>query len=283
MPSQNQRYEESCDRTLTDLFRNLAFDEYQVEVCRQNCARLNDFDPKKAFELLDTSRCGHIDPVNIVEFLVRHYVQVDLNDAAEIIREFDASMDGTLEFLEFCQFLLPATNNSLRHVAEHRHASPHFRAHDPLPYNVVSAIVHLFEKEVTLQRHRNQAKEQLALSPDFIKVRAFDTISRGMSQIAVGDLTYYLERNGFYPRREDIEAILRRLDHNADQALSYVDFCELTTITDPNATGSSPQKDSPLKTSFQSPAKTAGKTVIADSKPVQQFNVDTKETLKPKA
>jgi Ca2+-binding EF-hand superfamily protein len=34
MPSQNQRYEESCDRTLTDLFRNLAFDEYQVEVCR---------------------------------------------------------------------------------------------------------------------------------------------------------------------------------------------------------------------------------------------------------
>jgi Ca2+-binding EF-hand superfamily protein len=61
-----------------------------------------------------------------------------------------------------------------------------------------------------------------------------------MSQIAVGDLTYYLERNGFYPRREDIEAILRRLDHNADQALSYVDFCELTTITDPKATSQSP-------------------------------------------
>jgi len=73
-----------------------------------------------------------------------------MNDAAEIIREFDASMDGTLELLEFSQFLLPATNNSLRHVAENRSHSSHFRPNDQLPYNVVSAIVHLFEKEVTL-------------------------------------------------------------------------------------------------------------------------------------
>jgi len=102
-----------------------------------------------------------------------------------------------------------------------------------------------------------------------------------MSQIAVGDLTYYLERNGFYPRREDIEAILRRLDHNADQALSYVDFCELTTITDPHATGQSPQKDS--QQTFQSPTKTVNKNVVAaaDQKPVATFNVDNKETLKP--
>lgn len=196
----------------------------------------------KAFALLDTNKCGHIDSVNIVEFLQRHHVEIYLQDAAEIIREFDASMDGTLEFTEFSQFVLPATNNSLRHVAEHRHTTSQFRVHEALPYNVVSSVVHLFEKEVNLHRHRNQAKEQLALSPDFIKVRAFDMISRGQSQIAVGDLTYYLERNGFYPRREDIEAILRRLDHNADQALSYVDFCELTTISDPNASAGSPQK-----------------------------------------
>jgi hypothetical protein len=54
------------------------------------------------------------------------------------------------------------------------------------------------------------------MSPDFVKVRSFDDISRGRSQIGVSDLSYFLERNGFYPRREDIEAILRRLDHNAD-------------------------------------------------------------------
>jgi hypothetical protein len=117
------------------------------------------------------------------------------------------------------------------------------------------------EKELALQKHRNDSKNQLAASPDFVKVRAFDDISRGLSQISVGDLSYYLERNGFFPRREDIEAVLRRIDHNADQLLSYAEFCELTTITNPNVSSSSPEKmpDSPLKeerkdvSSFQSP------------------------------
>jgi len=80
------------------------------------------------------------------------------------------------------------------------------------------------------------------MSPDFVKVRSFDDIARGQTQIAVGDLNIFLERNGFFPRREDIEAILRRLDHNADQLLSYVEFCELTTISDPNTSSASPEK-----------------------------------------
>lgn len=94
-------------------------------------------------------------------------------------------------------------------------------------------------------------------------MRAFDDISRGRSQISVGDVTYFLERNGFFPRREDIEAILRRIDHNADQSLSYAEFCELTTIVDPNTTSASPEKlpESPLKEerkdeTFDSPQKT---------------------------
>lgn len=154
---------------------------------------------------------------------------LEAEEVADIIREYDASGDGRLNFQEFAQFVLPATNNSLRHVAENRHTSPHNCPNAPLSYNCISALVNLFEKELTLQRHRRAAQKQLN-QPDFIKVRAFDNISRGMSQINIGDLTYWCERNGFYPRREDIEAILRRLDHNADQALSYSDFCELTTI-----------------------------------------------------
>jgi hypothetical protein len=98
----------------------------------------------------------------------------------------------------------------------------------------VGLLVRLFEKEITLQRHRNESKHQLALSPDFIKVRVFDEISRGHSKILIGPLTDYLEKNGFYPRKSDIESILRRIDHDADQAISYAEFCELTTVLDPN-------------------------------------------------
>jgi len=42
----------------------------------------------------------------------------------------------------------------------------------------------------------------------------------------MADLIYFLERNGFYPRREDVEAILRRLDHDANKMLEFNEFCE---------------------------------------------------------
>jgi hypothetical protein len=146
----------------------------------------------------------------------KNYISCELSDAADIIREYDASADANLEIAEFSQLVLPATNNGLRRAAEDRPRSLYYRPSDPLPYSVVSLLVRLLEKELTLQRHRNDSKRQLAMSPDFVKVRSFDNISRGRSQIGVSDLSYFLERNGFYPRREDIEAILRRLDHNAD-------------------------------------------------------------------
>ena len=41
------------------------------------------------------------------------------------------------------------------------------------------------------------------------------------------DLIFYLETNGFYPRREDVEAILRRMDHDANRQINYDEFCEL--------------------------------------------------------
>mmetsp|Transcript_19561 Transcript_19561/g.26432 ORF Transcript_19561/g.26432 Transcript_19561/m.26432 type:complete len:135 (-) Transcript_19561:1284-1688(-) len=46
------------------------------------------------------------------------------------------------------------------------------------------------------------------------------------------DLSYYLERNGFYPRREDVEAILRRCDHDANRSISYAEFCELASVVE---------------------------------------------------
>jgi hypothetical protein len=214
--SRSQRYQDSCDRTLTNLFRNLASDEAYVEISRQNLALNTEFDAQKAFNLIDSRSVGKIDAYDLVDFMRKNYISCDLSDAADIIREYDASNDANLQIAEFSQLVLPATNNGLRRAAEDRPRSLYYRANDPLPYSVVSLLVRLLEKELTLQRHRNDSKRQLAMSPDFVKVRSFDDISRGRSQIGVSDLSYFLERNGFYPRREDIEAILRRLDHNAD-------------------------------------------------------------------
>lgn len=59
-------------------------------------------------------------------------------------------------------------------------------------------------------------------------MRAFDKIARGFSGINMPDLISYLEANGFYPRREDVEAILRRMDHDANRQINYDEFSELT-------------------------------------------------------
>ena len=44
------------------------------------------------------------------------------------------------------------------------------------------------------------------------------------------DLITYLERNSFFPRREDIEAILRRSDHDANRTINYQEFCEIACV-----------------------------------------------------
>lgn len=103
---------------------------------------------------------------------------------------------------------------------------------------------------MALLRHRAESKQQLAMCPDFIKVRTFNDVSRGYHSICVPDLINYLERNGFYPRKEDIEAILRRVDHDANHMISYEEFCELTAVID-STTG----PESPEKSSSKSPSK----------------------------
>ena len=91
-------------------------------------------------------------------------------------------------------------------------------------------MTRLLDKEMQLQRQRLESQRQLARCSDFIKVRAFDAIARGFHAISMPDLIFYLEKNGFYPRREDIEAILRRMDHDANRQLTYDEFCELTCV-----------------------------------------------------
>ena len=59
------------------------------------------------------------------------------------------------------------------------------------------------------------------------------------------DLIPYLEKNNFFPRKEDIEAILRRCDHDANRMISYAEFCELTAVQEPDAQEYDEQMETP--------------------------------------
>ena len=90
---------------------------------------------------------------------------------------------------------------------------------------------------MALQRARAETKRQLQACADFVKVSVFDSIAKGYNAITMPDLIAYLEKNTFFPRREDIEAILRRCDHDANRTISYAEFAELTQMQEPGDRG----------------------------------------------
>ena len=73
-------------------------------------------------------------------------------------------------------------------------------------------------------------------------MRAFEQITKGYHAIQMPDLISYLESNSFFPRREDVEAILRRCDHDGNRMIGYAEFCEIASIQEgdqENKTGNS--------------------------------------------
>lgn len=196
-------------------------------------SRHPDFEPMKLFQLIDVDGNGQISAINLFDFMKKQYMAVAASDVEDIITEYDGTQNRGLDFDEFCQLVLPSANASLRHIAVQRRYSPYNQAGRPVAYEVLSLFTRLLDKEMALQRQRNESKLALVKCPDFLKTKVFDTIARGYHLIGMPELISYLEKNGFYPRREDIEAILRRMDHDANRMISYEEFCELASVSEP--------------------------------------------------
>ncbi len=58
---------------------------------------------------------------------------------------------------------------------------------------------------------------------------AFNRLTVGHYGILVTSLSRFLSYNGFHTGQTDTDAILRRFDPNANQALDYAEFHELVT------------------------------------------------------
>lgn len=180
----------------------------------------------KLFQHVDRSADGQISVSELYDYMSKNYLSPRLTDAEDIVREYDGTQNRHLDFDEFCQLVLPSTNPPLRHTAQSRRYSPYYRVTEPIPYEVLGLFTRLLEREMQLQRARNETKRQLASCPEFVNIRAFDSIARGCQAISMPDLIYFLERNSFYPRADDQEAILRRCDHDANRQISFAEFCE---------------------------------------------------------
>jgi hypothetical protein len=131
-----------------------------------------------------------------------------------------------MDYSEFCNLIMPAANQNLRDYCLYgrRPSGPPGMSQ---PASVCALAVRIFESETRLAAKKRDARAQLSQNPEFDLARVFRDVSRGRYDIQVYDLVDYLESNGFFPRTEDLEAILRRCDHDADRALSLEEFTEV--------------------------------------------------------
>jgi hypothetical protein len=124
--------------------------------------------------------------------------------------------------------VLPATSDHLRSLVNQRRYSYSYDADKPVSYDAVVCLTRLIESEISFQKKRAEAQAQLQQSQDFNLMRTFSTVAPYNSHlIHLHDLIYFLENNGYYPTREDLEAILRRCDHDADRCFTLDEFQEV--------------------------------------------------------
>jgi hypothetical protein len=73
-------------------------------------------------------------------------------------------------------------------------------------------------------------RDELGEVEDFNRGKEFENISGGSYYgISLFCIRLFCETNGFYPMQTDLDAILRRFDHNANQMLDYAEYYELCT------------------------------------------------------
>ena len=70
--------------------------------------------------IIDSDNNNNISPSNLLNFMKKQYLDARVEDAEAVIREYDGNINKTIDYEQFCQFILPATNPNLRNIATNR-------------------------------------------------------------------------------------------------------------------------------------------------------------------
>jgi Ca2+-binding EF-hand superfamily protein len=215
--------------------------------------------------------------------MAENYVKdIEVQQCQDIIAEFDSSQDGLMNYDEFLNIVLPAASMSLREYCLYSKRVPSYYndPNKPLSVAVSSMVVRILERERNLSKKRSEARMALFKNQDHQKLKTFHSISRGQTAISMSDLIYYLEQNGFHPRTEDLEAILRRCDHDADRYLSYEEFCELVEM--PAEENEEGEEDPDAKANMNSPERKELQESVKQAEPLKRRNSNEKLDGQPK-
>lgn len=211
---------------LAQLLMHIADQERQVEITRQVLCELIDFEPYSVFRTLDRFSTGAITSRLLHDFLFSRGIECTSTEVACIIKQYDSDNDGRLSLYEFQNLVLPASNPSRRDIVLTRPRS------EATTEEVLYAFTRLMEREVLYHRDINAYRLELTRQRDFNTMEAFKSIDcEGKSKVNAEMIRRFLVKCGWSPFEEDVDAIIRRIDADGDQELSYLELLEAIAPT----------------------------------------------------
>lgn len=232
------------ERRLAGFLYQVAEGEKEIEQSRILLSENRDFEPYSAFRAIDRLSLGNVSYLDIRDLLERNRLIGGTAELQALIKQYDSDQDGRLTLNEFHQLVLPSTSGILRDLALQR--GPYAR----LSLDAEYQLARLIEKELSFQRTLELSRRDLSLRADFSLISAYSALSfPGASIITRTMLREFLTRNGKFVLEDDIDAILRRVDIDGDESLSYSEFSDFVRSREPAPASPrrSPGRSSPLR------------------------------------
>ena len=134
------------------------------------------FAPYEAFKRMDRYTTGQLDEDDLKHFCADNGVNCTYDDAARVIAAYDEDANGRLNFTEFHNLVLPATDLSARQHALNRDRSLHAVRRSVLAAEVETKLARLLASEIDFQRQVDRQKYELEGRFDFTCSAAFELL-----------------------------------------------------------------------------------------------------------
>lgn len=197
-----------------------------MESARLDLAEHYSFESVVGFNRIDVDYIGELDPSDIKAFCEDNGIKCSLNEAARLIDQYDENGNGRLSYAEFCQLILPSTNDHLRSVVKSREAEYRYIKSAFLSKPVEKALATLFQKEVEYQRSIEEVRIELNGRSDFNAQKCFESIDKAYpyKKIDRNEIRDFVAEYYTILSEDDLDAIIRRCDTDEDEQISQQEF-----------------------------------------------------------
>lgn len=183
---------------------------------------MQDFEPYAAFRRIDRSGRGLVASSDIVEFLKENMVDyVNEIETFYMFRYFDKDNDGMLDFDDFLYVVMP--NDDIAKRAEAGQRWP-FKVdeEETMAKHVEFELSRLLEKEIHYHIKVEIEKKALERQADFNTVATFTLVDQmRYGYLDFDTLKKFMQKFKKDVQKPDINAVIRRLDWDGDNKVSF--------------------------------------------------------------